>query len=192
MNGRKWYLCGVILLLRGLRVCISHATLLHTSSLSTPFSPLSHLLCCQSGMDGSWNGIQAVWKPPPTSPVRCRDPWVLALQVSGGRPRCAHCSGVARGALGLLRFSTAQQWRVGSQLLVPNVLSVSCKRFLSYIYFVGFSIAQNTKSEAGCCSLQLCLLSERLFPPSGKSPDVALATVPLPLPTPHGLSVSCI
>lgn len=76
---------------------------------------------------------------------------------------------------------------MGSQLLVPNVLSVSCKRFLSYIYFVGFSIAQNTKSERldVVSPLKLCLLSERLFPPSGKSPDVALATVPLPslLPT---------
>lgn len=71
---------------------------------------------------------------------------------------------------------------MGSQLLVPNVLSVSCKRFLSYIYFVGFSIAQNTKSERldVVSPLKLCLLSERLFPPSGKSPDVALATVPLP------------
>lgn len=114
------------------------------------------------------------WGPPGSWPCRCQE----------GGPRCAHLhtSGWPRGALGLLRFSTAQQWRVGSQLLVPNVLSVSCKRFLSYIYFVGFSIAQNTKSERldVVSPLKLCLLSERLFPPSGKSPDVALATVPLP------------
>lgn len=80
---------------------------------------------------------------------------------------------------------------MSSQLLVPNVLSVSCKRFLSYIYFVGFSIAQNTKSERldVVSPLKLCLLSQTSLPPSGKSPDVALATVPLPSTTPHGLSV---
>lgn len=156
--------------------------LLHTSSLA-PHSPrCPTLLCCPSGTDGSWNGIQAVWKPPPSQPRPGGDP--LGPGPAGVRRegRGLHTSGWLRGALGLLRFSTAQQWRVGSQLLVPNVLSVSCKRFLSYIYFVGFSIAQNTKSERldVVSPLKLCLLSERLFPPSGKSPDVALATVPLP------------
>ena len=155
--------------------------LLHTSSLA-PHSPrCPPLLRCPSGMDGSWNGIQAVWKPPPASPV-------LALQVSGGRdevctPAHEWVAPWDPGAPGVQHCSAVEG---GSQLLVPNVLLVSCKRFLSYIYFVGFSIAQNTKSERldATSPLKLCRLSECLFPPSGKSPDVALATVPLPSPLP--------
>ena len=57
---------------------------------------------------------------------------------------CTQVSGWPRGAPGVQHCSAVEG---GSQLLVPNVLLVSCKRFLSYIYFVDFSIAQNTKSE---------------------------------------------
>ena len=51
----------------------------------TPFPPLSPTPLLSKRADGSWNGIQAVWKPPPASPVQVGTPWALALQVSGGR-----------------------------------------------------------------------------------------------------------
>ncbi|CAI9179305.1 unnamed protein product [Rangifer tarandus platyrhynchus] len=118
-------------------------------------------------------------QPARSWPCRCQE----------GGMRCAHLhtsewvAPWGPGAPGVQHCSAVEG---GSQLLVPNVLLVSCKRFLSYIYFVGFSIAQNTKSERldATSPLKLCLLSERLFPPSGKNPDVALATVPLPSPLP--------
>lgn len=73
--------------------------------------------------------------------------------------------------------------RVRGRFLLPLV---SCKKFLSYIYFFQFFlIAQNTKTGRldSVCHLKLCLLPELLFPLGGKSPDTALP----PLLPAHGL-----
>lgn len=76
---------------------------------------------------------------------------------------------------------------------------MSCKKFLSYIYFVGFifKIAQNTKIERlnSVLSFKLGLLSELPFQLGGKSPEAALPLPPLQdgqFPLWLYLALSCI
>lgn len=120
---------GVILLLRGLRVYYFPCYFSAHLSLAPILPAVPHSsVVKRDGWILEWDSGSLETSP---SPVQVGAPWVLALQVSRREgAECAHLhSGVAQWGLGLLRFSTAQQWRVGSQLLVPNVLSVSCKRF---------------------------------------------------------------
>lgn len=133
-------------------VCSSHASsLAYLLSLSThsplcPPTPLTErdrwILECDFPEPlprRSENLPQPAWSRqglPGSRPCRCREggTWCAHLRTGEWAPFLP-CPHRAPGPLG---FSTAQQWREVSQLLVPDVPLVSCKKFLSYIYFVGF------------------------------------------------------
>lgn len=165
MNGRKWYLCGVILLLRGLRGLYFHATSPAHLLSRTLHSPCPTLSVVQAGWMDPGMGFRQSGNLPPASPVQVGTPGPGPRCQEGG-PRCAHLHTQwwPRGALGLLSVQHCSAVEGGFSTACPKCGQYHV-RGLSYIYFVGFSIAMLSSLERldVASPLKLCLLSERLF-----------------------------